>query len=211
MGNTTVTAVYNGDAGFNTSTGTLTGGQTVSKANSSTAVTSSANPSVCGQAVTFTATVTAVAPGAGTPTGTVQFKTNGVNFGGAVTLSGGSASSPALSSLAVGTLTVTAIYSGDSNFNSSDNSASPLTQTVNKATTTTTIASSKNPSSIGDPVTWTATVSASAPGAGAPSGTVQFKIDGTDFDGPVTLSGGSATSLAIGHAPAGLAHDYRGV
>ena len=81
----------------------------VNKASSTTAVSSSANPSVFGQAVTFSATVTAVAPGAGTPTGTVQFKTNGVNFGSAVALSGGSASSSAaISSLAVGNYTVTA-------------------------------------------------------------------------------------------------------
>ena len=69
--------------------------------------------------MTFNATVTAVSPGAGAPTGTVQFKTNGVNFGSAVALSGGSASSAAISSLAVGSYTVTAEYSGDSGFNSS--------------------------------------------------------------------------------------------
>jgi len=40
-----------------------------------------------------------VAPGSGTPTGTVQFKTNGVNFGGTVSLSGGSANSAAVSTL----------------------------------------------------------------------------------------------------------------
>src|SRR5206468_12439299 len=61
-----------GDGNFTASTGTLS--QTVNQDGTSTTLTSSANPSVYGQAVTFTATVSASAPGAGTATGTVQFK-----------------------------------------------------------------------------------------------------------------------------------------
>ena len=52
--------------------------EAIAKAASTTAVSSSVNPSDFGQSVTFTATVTS---GAGTPTGTVQFKDNGVNLG----------------------------------------------------------------------------------------------------------------------------------
>ena len=65
--------------------------------------------------VTFTATVRDASSGSsGTPTGTVQFLTNGVNFGSAATLSGGSASSASLPlTLPVGNYTVTAVYSGD--------------------------------------------------------------------------------------------------
>jgi len=82
-----------------------------------TAVTSSANPSAYGQSVSFTATVTATV---GTPTGTVQFQTNGVNFGSAVTLSGGSASSGTLpAKLVVGNYTVTANYFPSGNFTGS--------------------------------------------------------------------------------------------
>ena len=66
-----------------------------------------------------------MSPGTGTPIGTVQFKTNGVNFGSAVALSGGSASSAAISSLAVGSYTVTADYSGDGSFNTSSATLSP--------------------------------------------------------------------------------------
>jgi hypothetical protein len=85
--------------------------------NSRTTVISSANPSIVGQAVTFTATVSAVT-GAGTPTGTVQFKVDGANLGTPVALSGGSASI-STTALAIGTHTVTAEYSGDDNFNPS--------------------------------------------------------------------------------------------
>src|SRR5205823_4279635 len=121
VGNHTVTAVYSGNSNFNTSTGTLAGGQTVNKADTSTAVSSSVNPSVFGQSVTFTATVSASSPGSGTPGGTVQFKIDGSNYGSPVSLSGGTAS-VSDSSLTVGNHTVSADYSGGSSFNGSSGS-----------------------------------------------------------------------------------------
>ena len=71
-----ITATYNGDGSFLGSNGSVT--QKVNKAQTSTVVTSSANPSQSGQGVTFTATITPVAPGAGDPTGTVRFTVNGL-------------------------------------------------------------------------------------------------------------------------------------
>ena len=121
----TLTATYSGDSNFNSSSGTAA--HLVDKANTTTSLTSSQNPSTFGQPVTFTATVTAVAPGAGTPTGTAQFKIEGVNFGGPVTLVNGSATSNSISTLSVGTHLITAEYSGDSNYNTSTGT---LTQTV---------------------------------------------------------------------------------
>ncbi len=190
-----ITAVYGGDTNFNNSTSAAFT-QTVSKANTTTTAVSSANPSVFGQSVTFTATVSPVAPGAGTPTGTVQFKIDGTNFGAAVALSGGTATSGATSTLTVGSHTVTAVYNGDPSFNASDNIASPLSQTVNQASTTTVVASSVNPSVFGQSVSFTANVAAVAPGSGTRTGSVQFLIDGVNFGSPVTLSGGTATSTA---------------
>ena len=78
-----------------------------------TTVTSSMNPSLIGQSVTFTATVATVAPGGGTPTGSVQFKLDGSNFGAGVSLSGGAATSISTSTLAVGNHTVEADYTPD--------------------------------------------------------------------------------------------------
>jgi hypothetical protein len=79
-----------------------------------TTVTSSANPSFFGQAVTFTASVAATVSGAGTPTGSVVFvdTTTGLNLG-TVTLANGSAT-VTTSSLAAGANTITAQYSGGS-------------------------------------------------------------------------------------------------
>src|SRR5205823_783146 len=87
----TITAQYQGDGNFATSTsGALT--QTVNQAATRTALVSNANPAVFGQSVTFTATVTATAPGSGVPTGTIQFKDGAANLGAAATLSNGVAS-----------------------------------------------------------------------------------------------------------------------
>ena len=55
-------------------------------------VTSSANPSLPGATVTFMTALSAVAPGAGIPTGTVQFEVDGAAAGAPVSLSGGMAS-----------------------------------------------------------------------------------------------------------------------
>ena len=76
-----------------------------------------ANPAPFGQPVSFTAAVSPVNPALGTPTGTVQFLTNGVPFGGAATLYSGSATSDSLApTLPPGNYAVTATYGGDASF-----------------------------------------------------------------------------------------------
>jgi subtilase family serine protease len=80
------------------------------------ALTASANPIATTQTVTFTATLTPASKPA-TPTGTVQFYSNGSALGSAVTLSAaGTATTPALSFPVAGTYAITAVYSGDSTF-----------------------------------------------------------------------------------------------
>src|SRR5947207_9344971 len=90
--------------------------QTVNQDGSSTNVSSSANPSSFGQAITFTVTVSAAWPGSGTPTGAVQFEDGGSNLGSPVMLSNGTAISSSISSLTVGAHSITAVYGGDGNF-----------------------------------------------------------------------------------------------
>src|SRR5207244_9006304 len=104
---------------FANSSATMSGSQVVNKASTSTALTSSTNTSVFGQAVTFTATISVTAPGAGTPSGTVQFQIDGGNVGSPVnvrTTGGVATASFSIATLAVGSHTVTARYSGDDNF-----------------------------------------------------------------------------------------------
>jgi hypothetical protein len=95
------------------------------KANTITTITSSANPSIVGQPVTFTATV---AP-AGAATGTVQFKDNGNALGAPVAVSASGTASITTATLAQGIHTITAEYSGDANFNPSTGT---LTQIVDR-------------------------------------------------------------------------------
>jgi hypothetical protein len=93
---------------------------TITQSLSSGAVASSANPALPGTSVTFTMTVSAVAPGAGTPTGTVNFRIDG-NVIGSGTLAGGVATFTT-NTLALGSHTVVAEYAGDLNFVGTTNS-----------------------------------------------------------------------------------------
>ena len=163
------------------------------KQSSAVAVTSSNSPSVFGQPVTLTATLTPA-----NATGTVQFLDGVTNLGSPATVSNGTAAM-IVSSLSVGAHSITAGYSGDSNFSSGTSPA--LGQNVNQAGSATAV-TSNNPSSFGQTVTFTATVSAVPPGSGTPTGTVQFKDGVTNLGSPVALSSGTATfitsSLSIG-------------
>jgi len=95
---------------------------------SSVAVSSSANPSVVGQAVTLTATVRP-SSGSGVPSGTVTFQDGATTLGTAALDSSGSATLAA-SSLAVAAHPITATYSGDNGFFGSNGS---LTENVSYA------------------------------------------------------------------------------
>src|SRR2546428_9263248 len=98
VGSHTVTAIYSGSTNFTGATGTLS--QTVGKAATSTVVTgSSTNPSVFGQAVTFTATANAMPPGAATPTGSVQFFAGTATLGAPVAVRSRTATRPPVRSL----------------------------------------------------------------------------------------------------------------
>src|SRR5207249_1849416 len=142
--------------------------QTVNKANSTTAVASSANPSVFSQPVVFTATVSATLPGAGTPGGNVVYN-DGATTLVTNTLSGGVATYTN-STLSVTNHSITVAYLGDLSFNT--NLSATLTQTVNKASSATALASSANPSVFGQLVTFTATVGPLSPAGGTPTGSV---------------------------------------
>ncbi|KUN75600.1 hypothetical protein AQJ66_35610 [Streptomyces bungoensis] len=187
VGSHSLTATYSGSASYNSSTSPVDP-QTVNKANTTTTLTSVPDPSVFGQAKTLTATVASVAPGAGTPTGTVSFF-DGATLLGTASLSGGVATL-SVSTLGVGSHSLTATYSGSPNHNSSVSPADP--QTVNKANTTTALTSAPNPSTFGQSVVLTATVASVAPGTGTPTGTVSF-FDGATLLGTASLSGGVAS------------------
>jgi hypothetical protein len=88
----------------------------------------------------------------------------------------------------VGSDVVTASYSGDGNYTASSGS---VTQTVNKASTTTTLTSSPNPSNLNQQVTFTATVTGAF--GGTPAGTVTFTFGSTTLCSNVSLTARVAT------------------
>jgi hypothetical protein len=174
---------------------TATASLVITKQPTTTVVTSSLNPSTYGQAVTFTATVSSAigAP----PNGQVITFKDGTLVLGTGTLSGGVAS---LTTAAVkaGTRSITATYPGDTTFAKSVSAV--LSQKVNKASTATSVSASPNPSTAGQVVTFTATVT--SPSGLVPTGKVNFK-DGTTLLGSGTLdTTGQATfstsTLAVG-------------
>lgn len=116
-----ITAQFAGDIDHNPGSGTTN--ETVTRFSTTTMLTSSLNPSMAGQKVTFTVTVTSTGPSV--PTGGVQFKNGSAVLGTAV-LSGGTAKL-STTSLPSGMLSITANYSGDSQ---SLPSSGTTTQTV---------------------------------------------------------------------------------
>lgn len=179
----TIKATYNGGSLYLGSSGSIT--QTVHPASSSTKVVSSKNPSTYGQSVTLTATVTS---GEGTPGGTVTFKAGTTSIGTG-TVSSGKASLTT-STLTGGTHSITAVFGGSPNFATSTSPA--ITQTVNKAATTSTVTSSIHPSSYHQSVTFTAKVTSTG---GTPAGTVTFKNSGVAL-GTVTLNASGIATLS---------------
>ena len=155
----------------------------------------------------LTATVGPVSPGVGVPTGTVTFM-NGTTTLGTGTLNDTGVATLSVSSLAVGTQSLTAVYGGDTNFTTSTSTA--VSQVVNQANSNTTVTSSLNPSTSGASVTFTATVAATSPGAGTPTGTVNFLDNGTQIGTGTLDSSGTATyatsTLTTGTHPITVAY-----
>jgi len=197
-GSHNVIAIYSGSAIF-AGGGSATFIQLVNQAVSATVVTSSVNPSVFGQTVTFTARVT---PLAAAPFGTVQFSLGGATIGGAVPLDATGRARLLVTNVgAVGTHTVSAVYSGNVNYLPS--TSAPFTQTVNKANSRTVVTTSGTPAAAGTTVVFTATVTARAPGTGIPAGMVQFRIDGVNSGAAAPLNGSGQAAYAINALPVG--------
>jgi ELWxxDGT repeat protein len=182
----TITATYtNSDGDFVGSSKSVT--QAASKDGTRMILVSSVNPSVFGQTVAITGAVTALAPGSGTPTGTVDFKEGATDLTpGGIALAGGRAIFRT-ASLSVGQHTITATYAGDANFTGTSANDSAAPQVVNQASTRTVMTSFPDPSVFGQVVSFTVAVIALAPSQGTPTGTVTF-TDGTTTIGTVTVN-----------------------
>ena len=172
-----------------------------------TALASSANPSGFGQSVTFTATVSST--GSVSPTGAITFFDGATPLGLPVALNSSAQAQFTTAALAVGVHAITASYGGDSTHSAS--TSAPLNQTVLEATASA-LVSSLNPSAPGQPVTFTATVSAAGGGGVTPDGSVTFTDGAATLDSvPLNASGVAAyTTAALANGSHAITATYTG-
>jgi hypothetical protein len=153
---------------------------------------SSASTTTTGQAITLTAQVTPALASGATPTGTVSFEEimaatssqpayPGVVLG-TVPVSASRAATLTVSNLGAGTYSIAAIYNGDTNNDARLSTALSQTVTTTPAATATSLFASLNPSAPAVPITFTAIVTAPAPGLPSPTGSVVFHDQTTNVD-----------------------------
>ena len=167
----------------------------IAKAPTTTVVATSKTPTVYGEPVTFTATVSAIPSGL---TGSVTFKDGGTAIGtDAVTCGATCTAQLTTKTLLAATHTITAVYGGDANFEGSTSAG--ITQQVNRAETNTALGASSYTATYGDQeLALGASVTAKAPSeAVVGEGAVRFTVkQGTTEKGSVTgsVNNGSATA-----------------
>ena len=188
--------------------------------NTTTAVTSSHNPSTVGQSVTYTATVSGLQgtnpdPVPSSPTGTVTFTDNTTTICSAVAvLSATTTTSTATCTpptyAVAGTHPITAVFTHGTDNNFANSPTSPtLSQVVNSTLpgTSTVLASTPNPSIFGTSVALTATVT-KASGSGTPTGTVSFYSGASTLLGNGTLNVSDVATFSTSALPAGTTSLY---
>jgi hypothetical protein len=163
------------------------------KATTSTVLTSSLNPSIYGQKVTWTAKVTS--SGSIAPTGRVNFTWYGYSIGSA-TLNAVGVATLTRSNLNADTFPLTAVYLGDAN--NLRSTSAIVNQVVKQTTSAAKITSTLNPSTLGQAVTFIATITSPTVIA---TGPVTFVV-GTKVLGTGQLSRGKA-KLTTSTLPAG--------
>jgi large repetitive protein len=183
-----LSAQYAGDAS-NASGVSNVVSEVVLQATTVTTLSSSNVIAPVGSQVTFTAIV-ASANGP-VPEGTVQFNDGGTSLGSIAVGSNGTAVL-SLASLAPGTHSIVAVYSGDTD--DSTSTSTILTETIQQIATATTLSGSPNPISAGATVALTAAVTAigSSTNGGVITGNVTFSEGSTSL--------GTASVDASGHA-----------
>jgi len=181
IGTNTIVASLNANGDYAASSGTTTVTATPQPATTTT-VTATPNSVLIDGTTTLTATVTSAT--AGTPTGTIRFL-NGANYVAGAQLSNGTATLPNISlekyGFTIGTDSITASYSGDTNFAASSGTT---TLTVGAGPSYTLVPSAT-------------AVSASAGG----SATVTLNLASTNYAGIVTFATSVSSGVISASAP----------
>jgi hypothetical protein len=197
-GTHTIQARYEGAPSYEASSGSVE--LPVQKTATSTEVTSSANPALPTESVTFTAAI-AVPAGNTAYSGTVQFSVDGSPLGAPQAATNGTATSPPYETTVVqahqvvATTAETASYGG---------SAGRLVEVVDPDGTAVNVGSSANPAEYGSPLELEAEVTPRPPVVLTPTGTVGFTLGAGGCTG--TLSAGHTACTPTG-SPAPGPHD----
>lgn len=176
VGTHTVTAGFGGDAVYAASTSNTVSVDVVPVATSLT-LTANRNPANVGQTVTYTGQVVEVVSGMPVGAGLITFSVtaaNGTTVSATVAVDTNGRASFTPNALAYGTYTVSASYNATSPWAAA--SSNTITQVVNRLATSLSLRSSVNPSVLGQPITYLATLSTSNAG-----GTVTFVLDNSRF------------------------------
>jgi hypothetical protein len=195
-GSHSITAKYQGDGRYRGSASAPLN-QVVNRLTTTTSLVSSQNPAVVTEYVTYTATIASQYGGA--VTGTVVFQDGGSTIATVTIVGNRAAYSTKYSS--PGTHSITATYSGDANHAGSVSAT--LVEQINQGfLSKTVLATSGSPTFVGQPVTFTATVT-STQGI-IPDGEVVTFYDGTTAIGTRVTASGVATFVTS--SLAGKAH-----
>ena len=187
VGSYSITANYVGDANHIGSSSSATA-VTVSKADTSLALNTTGSPTMYGQSVTFTAPISVTLPGAGSPSGNIEFRDNGTLIATQPLIAG-------QATLNINTLLVnssnphpiTATYTGSTNYNGS--TIGPINHVVNRVQPTMQLNSSLDPSLLGQQLTISAVIT-----GGIPVCFIDFKADNLGDGDPAFDIGGAAVS-----------------
>jgi hypothetical protein len=187
VGAYSITANYVGDANHIGSSSAATA-VTVSKADTSLALNTTGSPTDYGQTVTFTAPISVTAPGAGSPSGNIEFRDNGTLIATQPLIAGEATLS--INSLPVNSGNphpITATYTGSGNYNGS--TIGPINHVVNRVQPTMQLNSSLDPSLLGQQLTISAVIT-----GGIPTCFVDFEADNLGDGNPAFNIGGAAVS-----------------
>ena len=190
-----VTAAYSGDDATLASQGQA--GVSVSKASSSTLISTSAAAPVVGQPVTYVATVAAAAPDTNgpAPTGTVTFTNGDSTLCSGLVLTATASAVCTQTYLSPGPQTINATYSGDAGTVGSSAQAAII---VTPASTITSVVAATASPVVGQPDTYTASVAVQAADTNGPAltGTVTFTNGTTTVCSDVALSSAGTATCA---------------
>ena len=193
-----VSAEYEGDSNFEGSNeSTLV---SVGKDSTTTTMTASPSSPIVGQPVTYTVNVGVATPGSSTPTGEVQVSDNSGTVCRSVSLDASGTGTCTATYGSATSDTVTADYLGDAN---ETGSSSQTTVAFGKDSTSTSVGapSPSNQVVVGQTVTLSATVAVKAPGAGKPTGAVDFTgPEGAACDGTLSKNAPYTASCTTSYA-----------